>query len=379
VRIAALRATRVRVPRVARFLPRTAKGETAVNDYVIVELACRTGRAGGDRSGDEVVGVGEVTCSPRWNGEDPAGTAHLVDDVLDGALRGLDPANWSTVADRLDACVRDRPFLRAAIEMACLDAVGRHHGLSVATLLGGARRDEIATKLVLPARDPEVVAAMADDALALGATCLKVKVGVGLDADLARLDAVRRVAGDGVQLTVDANEGWPTDRPTRLAHALDERQVAAVEQPFPRAAARASARFRAASRAAVVADESVWNACDVDAADRSGAFDVVALYPGKCGGLRRTVRLAHAAHDRGLGVTLGSNLELGPGAAALAHVAAVVPALAPSIPSDLIGPLYAEHALVTDAGFVRWDGATVPAGPGLGVTLDREVLASYAD
>lgn len=372
MRIAAFRATRVRVPRLARFLPRTAKGETAVNDYVIVELDC-----------GDVVGVGEVTCSPRWNGEDPAGTVHLVRDVLDEALRGLDPAAWATVADRVDACVRNRPFLRAAVEMAGLDAVGRHHGLSAATLLGGARRDAIATKLVLPARDPEVVAAMADDALSLGATCLKVKVGLGPEADLARLDAVRRVAGhadgngDAVQLTVDANEGWPSDRPAQLAHALDERRVAAVEQPFPRAAVRATARFRAATRAAVVADESVWDARDVDAAHHSGAFDVVALYPGKCGGLHRTVRLAHSAHDHGLGVTLGSNLELGPGAAALAHVAAVVPALAAAIPSDLIGPLYAEHALVTDAGFVRWDGATVPSGPGLGVTLDPDALRTY--
>jgi muconate cycloisomerase len=370
VRIASLRATRVGVPRLARFLPRTAKGETAVNDYVILEVRC-------DGDGD-VVGIGEVTCAPRWNGEDPAGTVHLIGDVLDEALRRLDPTAWSTVADRLDASVRNRPFLRAAVEMACLDATGRHHGLSAAALLGGARRTSVATKLVLPARDPELVAAMAADALALGATCLKVKVGVGLDADLARLDAVRRVTVDAVHLTVDANEGWPTDRPAHLARALDDRGIAAVEQPFPRTAAAATARFRAASSAAVVADESVWDAADVDAAHRTGAFDVVALYPGKCGGLRRTVRLAHLARDRGLAVTLGSNLELGPGAAALAQVAAVVPELAASIPSDLIGPLYAEHALVTDAGFVRWDGASVPTGPGLGVDLDPDALRAYA-
>ncbi|HEV7762637.1 MAG TPA: hypothetical protein VGO78_26695, partial [Acidimicrobiales bacterium] len=76
MRITSLRATRVRVPRRARFLPRTAKGETAVNDYVILEVRC-------DGDGDELVGIGEVTCAPRWNGEDPAGTVHLVGEVLD--------------------------------------------------------------------------------------------------------------------------------------------------------------------------------------------------------------------------------------------------------------------------------------------------------
>jgi L-alanine-DL-glutamate epimerase-like enolase superfamily enzyme len=355
----------------ARFLPRTAKGETAVNDYVILQLDCD--------GGDDVVGVGEVTCAPRWNGEDPAGTVHLVRDVLDEALHGLDPTSWSAVADRLDRCVRGRPFLRAGVEMACLDAVGRRHGLSAAALLGGARRARVATKLVLPARDPDTVAAMTVDALGLGAQCLKVKVGVGLAADLARLDAVRGAAGDDeLHLTVDANEGWPTDRPCHLAGLLNERRIAAVEQPFPRSAAAATATFRRASTAAIVADESLWDARDLAEAHRTGAFDVVALYPGKCGGLRRTIRLAQTARDHGLAVTLGSNLELGPGAAAMAQVAAVVPELAASIPSDLIGPLYAEHALVTDAGFVRWDGATVPEGPGLGVDLDPDALRSYA-
>jgi muconate cycloisomerase len=381
MRIVALQATRVRVPRLARFLPRTAKGEAAVNDYVVLELRCSgrpgLGAAGGSDRGGVVVGVGEVTCAPRWNGEDPVGTVHLVRDVLDEALRGMDPSAWTAVADRVDRCVRGRPFLRAGIEMACLDAVGRHHGLSAAVLLGGARRDRVATKLVLPARDPETVAAMAVDALGLGAQCLKVKVGVGLSGDLARLDAVRRAAGtDDVHLTVDANEGWPTDRPSHLAALLNERRIAAVEQPFPRTAVEATAAFRRASTAALVADESLWDARDL--AQAHHAFDVVALYPGKCGGLRRAIHLARAARDRGLAVTLGSNLELGPGAAAMAQVAAVVPELAASIPSDLIGPLYAEHSLLRDSSFVRWDGATVPQGPGLGVDLDPEALRDYA-
>jgi L-alanine-DL-glutamate epimerase-like enolase superfamily enzyme len=62
----------------------------------------------------------------------------------------------------------------------------------------------------------------------------------------------------------------------------------------------------------------------------------------------------------------------------MAQVAAVVPELAASIPSDLIGPLYAEHSLLHDSSFVRWDGASVPEGPGLGVDLDPDALRSYA-
>jgi muconate cycloisomerase len=88
--------------------------------------------------------------------------------------------------------------------------------------------------------------------------------------------------------------------------------------------------------------------------------------------------MSAAAAALGLTVSFGSNLELGIGAAAMAHTIAVVPPSEPELPADLIGPLYFEAALVTDPGFVRWSGANLPAGPGLGVELDREQLDRYA-
>jgi muconate cycloisomerase len=76
-------------------------------------------------------------------------------------------------------------------------------------------------------------------------------------------------------------------------------------------------------------------------------------------------------------VTFGSNLELGVGAAAMAHVIAASPLLSALVPADLIGPLYFESSLVTDDSFVGWRSAGLPPGPGLGIELDREALAGY--
>jgi L-alanine-DL-glutamate epimerase-like enolase superfamily enzyme len=127
----------------------------------------------------------------------------------------------------------------------------------------------------------------------------------------------------------------------------------------------------------MIGDESVWTLADVGRSAESGAFDMVSLYPGKCGGLRAALVMAEAAAALGLGVTFGSNLELGVGAAALAHAIAASPVLSPLVPADLIGPLYFESSLVTDRSFVGWGGATVPPGPGLGVQLDPDALARY--
>ena len=367
MRITRVTATPVEVPRLARFLPKTAHGAVRASRYVVIEVECGPGR----------VGLGEITCDPLWNGEEALETSRLLRGPLGEALLGADPLQWADVSARIDRTVSNRPFLRAAVEMACLDVAGRHSGIPAHAFLGGAYRYRIATKLVLPARDVETVQAMASDAAGLGATTLKVKVGLGVEEDLARVAAVRSVAGPDVRITVDANEGWTPEEAATALKGLEGLGVVAVEQPLSRESAAASAALLRSTSMAVMGDESIWTETDVVEAARHRAFDTVNLYPGKCGGLRRTIRMAGLARALGLAVSFGSNLELGIGAAAMAHTAAATRDLSPVVPADLIGPLYFEATMVGNPGFVGWQGATVPTGPGLGVHLDRDALEAY--
>lgn len=367
LRITGVTATPVEVPRLARFLPKTAHGSVRASRYVVLEIECGPGR----------LGLGEITCDPRWNGEEALETSRLLRGPLGEDLLGADPLQWADVSARIDRIVSNRPFLRAAVEMACLDVAGRHFGVPAHAFLGGSYRNRITTKLVLPARGVETVRAMAADAAGLGATTLKVKVGLGVEEDLARVAAVRSVAGPDVRITVDANEGWTPEEAAAAFEQLEPLGVVAVEQPLPRTSRGASAALLRATSMAVMGDESIWTETDVLEASLQSSFDTVNLYPGKCGGLRRTIRMAGLARVLGLAVSFGSNLELGIGAAAMAHTAAATKDLSCRVPSDLIGPLYFEATMVENPGFVRWRGATVPAGPGLGVRLDRDALQAY--
>ena len=367
MKIARVTATPVEVPRLARLLPKTAHGEVLASRYVVLQIQSTSG----------TVGIGEVTCSPAWNGEEALETTRLVGGLLGPELVGADPLSWADVSTRFDGNVHDRPFLRAAVEMACLDLAARHLGVPAYVLLGGAYRTSIATKIVLPAREIETVRTMASRLVGLGITTVKVKVGLDVDEDIARVAAVRKVIGPDVKITVDANEGWSPSQATPAIERLDAFGVVAVEQPLPRHAWEASAALRRTTRMAVMGDESIWTRDDVLKAASTGAFDTVNLYPGKCGGIRRTLALADLAQGLGLAVSYGSNLELGIGAAALAHAAAATRRLSPLIPADLIGPLYFESAMVEHAGFVGWDRAEVPSGAGLGVRLDPAALESY--
>lgn len=367
MRIQEVRAIPVRVPRKSRFMPKTAHGVITSSEYVLLEMETDEG----------ITGVGEVTCSPSWNGEDAAGTTALLRNQLSESLRGANPMSWSEVSEIVDSAVRSRPFLRAGIEMACMDAMGRALGLSVAQLLGGARRHEIMTKFVLPARDVDIVRAMAKDLSQYPVSTVKVKVGTGLEGDIERVGGARDVLGPEVILTVDANEGWQPEEARRALQAFADAGVTVIEQPLSRWVWHRTAELRTPTGPAIMADESVWTLADVLRAHETRAFDVVSVYPGKCGGMRNTLLLAQVAETLGLGVSFGSNMELGIGAAALAHTIAATPILSEAVPSDLIGPLYFESDLVKDSSFVDYASSRLPSGPGLGVELDRDAAERY--
>jgi muconate cycloisomerase len=77
----------------------------------------------------------------------------------------------------------------------------------------------------------------------------------------------------------------------------------------------------------------------------------------------------------GLGVVIGSNGELGLGAAAQLHVACAIPGLSADIPSDIIGAHYYDDDVLArgiDSDGVR---ARLGGGPGLDVELTDELAA----
>src|SRR5262249_21327564 len=94
----------------------------------------------------------------------------------------------------------------SGIDMALWDALGRHAGLPVAQLLGGAVRPLPAYDsygAVDPEADAEVLAA----SVASGFKAIKIKLGDGdLARDIATVRGVRDIVGPQVRLMVDFNQ-----------------------------------------------------------------------------------------------------------------------------------------------------------------------------
>ena len=325
------------IERKKEILPKTSHGSTTHNEYVIIEIA----------TADGVVGAGEVTAAVGWNGEEGVGSADLMIRKIGPAITGLEVSDWPAISRAIEQWTRHRPFLKAAVEMACLDAEGKEKSKSVSELFGGALRTKFATKLVLPAREAEVVRGMAQIAKERGGSAFKVKVGLDIEADRARLSAVREVIGDKPPLLVDANEGWRPEEEQKILDLIDTFNIVCIEQPYPRRFVEESAALQRKTSALLMADESVWTLDNVRRIAESKSFKVVSLYPGKQGGLRSCLESARLATELG------------------------------EVPGDLLGPLYFVDDVTTGTPWITWIGASLPTGAGLGIELDPELLAQH--
>jgi muconate cycloisomerase len=349
---------------------KTAHGEHVVSPYVIVRVHTDAG----------LVGLGEATLSPRWSGETSPGCVAAIDGLIAPALEGQDPTQINALRKKIDGCIRLNPFTKAAVEMALWDLAGKAAGLPVYQLLGGRARSEIRLKMVVGAFDVAKATSLAKQFLDWGVTCLKVKVGLDPQQDLARVEAVRKLAGPQISIGIDANGGWNLPTARQMLGRLAEFDILFAEQPIPPGDLPAMAELRRGSPIPIMADESIFTLQDAWNLTRHGAADILSCYPGKHAGIAATLEIAHAAHAAGIVCCLGSNLELGIATAAMLHVGVACPAIdSETFPGDLIGPLYHEADMLIKPLRLGPKVACVPDGPGLGVELDEDQLQRYRD
>jgi muconate cycloisomerase len=325
------------------------------------------------RTSDGHVGYGEACPVPAFTSETQRSVVELVEHRVAPLLVGRDPADRAPLLHELGRVMTGAPFTMAAVETALLDLLGRALGVPVSTLLGGRFRDRVEVHgSVGWDEDP---GAMAATALAQRETYrwLKLYAGRGdLDADLDRLEAVRRAVGPDAVLFLDLNGLWTPAFLARALPRLADLGITVLEQPLPVGATAFLRELVTSLRVAVIADESVRSVAD--AARLAGERGATALNVGhsKLGGPRVALAVAEVAASHGVDVVVGSVVEMGIANAMGLHVAAALPRL--PYPSYLMGPLKYRERVAEPQVEVVGGHVAVPSGPGLGVTVDEAEL-----
>ncbi|WP_283134586.1 mandelate racemase/muconate lactonizing enzyme family protein [Rhizohabitans arisaemae] len=342
-----------------------ARGTHDRSDFLLVRVVTDTG----------LEGFGEVSATPLWSGEDGASADHFIRNILAPALIGRSLTPVGALERLMDRLLAGNPFTKAGVSTALWDAYAQSLGVPLAVALGGPYHDEIPIKLSLSGDGPALDSVF-HTAVAAGFHAFKVKVGLGVDGDLARVARARELAGPAAFLGADANGGWTRSQAARAVPRLVGHGVAFVEQPLAPDDLDGLRGLRGLGLP-VIADESVFNLADLTALVRAEAADCVSLYVGKSGGPGRAVEMGRLAAAFGVDTLIGSNGELGIGAAAQLHVACALPALSRDFPSDIIGAHYYSEDVLAEP--LESDGRRVRLGdaPGLGVRPQEDLLKEF--
>ena len=354
-----------------------------IGGYIVIRM---TGEGG-------LKGWGEAPALKDWGGdwgryygETPGTVKHVVERYLAPAVEDADAANPADLNRRMDAVIKGHPYAKAAIDMAAHDLAGRALGVPVHALLGGRVRDTIPVTHSIGLLDIDKAVAECDQVVAEGIRTIKIKIGVEAARDIEIVRRVRAAVGPGIDLCVDANQGYATPHDAiRTIRAMEPFGIKYAEQPV-----EGIDRMAEVARAVdtpLMADESAWTARDVVEIAERRAADLVSIYTTKPGGLRRAMEVAAVARACGLACNVNGSVETGIGNLANLHLAAaaesvtlscVVPVSTPAEHRfERIAGIYYSDDLIA-APFDFADGAiAVPDGPGMGIEVDLDKVEKY--
>ncbi|MCH2124569.1 MAG: hypothetical protein MK165_07250 [Pirellulaceae bacterium] len=369
MKIKTIEATAVQIPMKPECLMITALGEHRVSDYVIVRVETDEG----------IEGVGEATVSERWSGETVWGATEILRRVFAPALANFDPTDIATIDERLDQCARGNWFAKSAIEMACWDIRGKVLNKPIYDILGEACRPLTFTnRFSMGAYDVPRARQRAQELIEAGFTTIKVKVGGVAADDIARVRTVREVIGEDCALTIDANCGWNTETAIHCINAMEDCNLALVEQPTLNDDYGGLARVRRETTPPVMADDICFDLIHAQELIRNQCCDVISVYPGKNGGLRKSKQIIDFAAEHGVACSIGSNLEFDVATAAMGHlVVACENMQIEKFPGDTLGPSYHQHSIAKNPLVIDWPTTTITDAPGLGIDVDWATVKRF--
>jgi L-Ala-D/L-Glu epimerase len=276
----------------------TARGVVTGRDSWVVRL----------RDADGHEGFGEIALDPGASSESLAKLARLVRDAVELLARGRRPSELSRPITAGFEEAREQ--LEAFAEAGRLPDSG----------------SSVAVNATVGAAGPKRSAETAGWAVAMGFTCLKLKVGAETTVELReRIAAVRSAVGPATQIRLDVNAAWDLAGAVERLTALADLDLEYVEQPLAPSDLAGHAALRRATVVPIGLDESADSEAAVARILAAGAADVLVVKPSRVGGPKVVRTIAAGAAAAGVPVVVSSFFETGIGLYGSLRAAAALP------------------------------------------------------
>jgi L-alanine-DL-glutamate epimerase-like enolase superfamily enzyme len=357
-------------------------GTTNINeiDQIVLKIFTDEGHIGIADSGDT---------SAFYHGETQDSIAGVIaTQIAPRILIGEDPTNIEKIVGRMDLLVRDNNHAKSMVDAALHDIKGKAFGVPVYQLLGGKSVDAIDLGFVLMAGPGDQLIVEARKALDAGFKLIKLKVSPDFEGAVRGARAVREALGDDVRLMMDVNGMWNYDQSLKYLRRMERENVnlELIEQPMPYWDIEGMARLREKVGTPIYADESARELQHLKEIIDRRAADGLFIKVQKAGGLLKSQRWLTLARLSGLpvmcGCMPGSGLEAAPAAHLLVadqwasqYVQENCGPLTIHDSFDLDGPL--ENEVARNAPRYAGGRMYAPEGPGLGIELNDDFIASH--
>ena len=284
-------------------------------------------------------------------------------------LIGFDPRELGVLNHRMDAALRGHAYVKAGIDIACWDILGKVSGLPVCQLMGGRFGEGVRLYRAISQVAPDEMAANVAAHRKDGYSRFQLKVGGDPDTDIERIHLASSVLQTTDRLVADANTGWTQHEAVRVARAVRDLDVY-IEQPC--LTYEECLAVRRQTELPFVLDENVDSIGMLMRARNDLAMDVVNLKISKLGGLTKTKQARDLCVSMGIAMTLEDSWGGDITTAAIAHLAHSTPEEFRFTSTDFnsyVTVSTAEGAPQRKAGFM-----SASTKPGLGIEPRMDVI-----
>ena len=313
-----------------------------------------------------VVGYGCAAPDLMITGETSENVLKTLIETIFPLVRGSDPLRYIMLIERVKSVIKEQPSALAALDMALYDILGKYSNLPVWKLLGGFR-DRIQTSITIGILPEDKTIDQAKHWVSQGFKCLKIKGGLDVESDVARILGVRREVGDSIELRFDANQGFSLYEALTFVEKTKKARVELLEQPTPKGNPDLLGRVTSDVHIPVMADESLMTLRDAFRLARKNLVDMVNIKLMKVGGISEALQINSVARSAGLEVMIGCMDEAALAISAGLHFALSRPNV---IYADLDGHIGLEND-PSDGAVILKNGTLFPTNePGLGFDMN---------
>jgi L-Ala-D/L-Glu epimerase len=288
--------------------------------------------------------------------------------IIRPLILGEDPLRIHYLNDIIEDNVKGNSSLRAGVNMALYDILGKKAEMPLYKLLGGYR-DKIETSVTIGLNPVDTMVEKAKYFVNEGFTCLKIKCGMDADQDIESVLAIRNAVGKSVKIRLDANEGYTLEKALRVVETLERlgADVEILEQPTPAKYLYALKEVTSQCPVPIMADETALTLRDSLKAVKMEIADMINIKLMKIGGITNAIKANTFAEIADIPVMSGCMNESMAAMAASVHFACAFKNVKFA---DLDSALDFEHDIVS--GGARYEnGFVIPSDkPGLGIEVD---------